>query len=64
MTTTTALLLNAVLAVAVVAAFAGVVRLALRLRPTEGPETLHPSQPIPLAVIAAGGEDRGLAHAA
>jgi hypothetical protein len=64
MTTNIALLLNAVLAVGVVVGLAAVVRLAFRLHHAERTETLHPSQPIPLHVVAAHDARRELARAA
>ena len=62
MTTTTALILNAFLGIAVILALGSVVRLAHRLRPSRA-ETLHPSQPIPLR-LAAEDAERTLARAA
>lgn len=63
MTTTTLIILNMLLAVIAVGGLAAIVRLAHRLPESTGPETLHPSQPIPLR-LAAGEEERDLARAA
>ena len=64
MTTTTALIVNAVLALAAVGALASVVRLALRTPGARRAETLHPSQPLSLRTVHAGGEERHLSRAA
>ncbi|MGH3048677.1 MAG: hypothetical protein ACRDLK_00855 [Gaiellaceae bacterium] len=63
MTTTTIILINALLDLAVVGALAAAVRTGLRLRDAERPETLHPSQPIPLR-IATEDAEHSLARAA
>ena len=52
MNTTTALLLNALLDLAAIGGLAAAVRVGLRLRHSEGPETLHPSQPLPFSLYA------------
>ena len=64
MTLTTALIVNAFLALALAGALAAVVRTALRLRREERAETLHPSQPIPLRLILDRHEERELSRAA
>jgi len=64
MNMTSLLLVNAALALALIGALAAVVRVALRMRHAVGAETLHPSQPIPLHLVAAGDEERQLARAA
>ena len=61
---TTPLILNTVLALATIGALATVVRLAFRLPSSKRPETLHPSQPLPLRLVARADEDRDLARAA
>ena len=52
MNTTTALLLNAFLGLAMIGGLAAAVRVAFRLRHTASPETLHPSQPLPFSLYA------------
>jgi len=64
MTTTTALALNVLLMSGLAGALVAVVRLGLRLSQGERPETLHPSQPLPLLLVARADEDRDLARAA
>jgi hypothetical protein len=63
MNTTTSLLLNGFLGIVLIVALGSVVRLAHRLRPSR-PETLHPSQPIPLHLALEANEARDLARAA
>jgi hypothetical protein len=62
MNMTTTLILNGFLGLAIVGALAAVVRLAHRLPHHAHAETLHPSQPIPLAVLEDDGDQ--LAQAA
>ena len=62
MNTTTMIVLNATLAAGILAALAVAVRLGLRLDDSPRPETLHPSQPIPLRVAL--DRERRLADAA
>lgn len=62
MTTTTMIVLNALMALAVIGGLAAVVRLALRLPDRSKTETLHPSQPISLQL--AREHETGLAEAA
>jgi hypothetical protein len=59
MTMTTVLILNAILSGGVFVALGLVFRLAHRLPQMRLPETLHPSQPIPLrlALVHTQGED-------
>jgi hypothetical protein len=64
MTTTTALILNALLMAGVVGALAAVVRLGLRLPPCPRAETLHPSQPIALRLALPEDEEPELVRAA
>jgi hypothetical protein len=64
MTTTTLLLVNAALALGLIGALAAVSQVALRMRHAASPETLHPSQPIPLRLIAAESEAQALPRAA
>ena len=64
MTTTTIVLVNTALAVVLIGALAAVARIALRMRHGVRTETLHPSQPIPLRLVAAEDEARVLARAA
>jgi hypothetical protein len=65
MNTTTIVLANAALAVAVIGSLAAAASVALRLRPAPRAETLHPSQPIALRLATHGsGEDRPLSRAA
>lgn len=52
MNTTTTLLLIALLGLALIGGLAAAVRVALRLRSTAAPETLHPSQPLPFSLFA------------
>jgi hypothetical protein len=63
MNMTTLIIVNALLALAVIGGLAAVARTALRLRHAERAETLHPSQPIPLR-LAVEDEQRELASAA
>jgi hypothetical protein len=55
MNTTTALIINGILSLATIGALAALVRLAFTISrtPKAKPETLHPSQPIPLRVAIA-----------
>ena len=62
MTTTNALILNALLMAGIVGGLATVVRFGLRLPDGERPETLHPSQPLALELVAPAAEE--LARAA
>lgn len=64
MTTTTAIIVNILLGVGVVGALAHVVRLAHRITQDERAETLHPSQPITLAVLTVETEHEQLVRAA
>ncbi len=64
MTTTTALILNMFLMAGVVGAFAAAVRLGLRLPDGERRETLNPSQPISLRLVASDDQQATLARAA
>lgn len=65
MNTTTALIINGILSLAIVGALAATLRLAFTVSrtPRAKPETLHPSQPIPLRVAIAH-EEPELARAA
>jgi hypothetical protein len=64
MTTTTALILNALLMAGIVGGLAAVVRLGLRLSDRERSETLHPSQPLPIELVAPEPAEPSLARAA
>jgi hypothetical protein len=64
MTTTTALIVNALLMAGIVGGLAAVVRLALRLPDGERSETLHPSQPLGLDLVVPEAEEPTLARAA
>lgn len=65
MTLTTIIILNAILDLAVVLAVFAVVRFTHRLHRYEHrPETLHPSQPIPLSLALPQDEAGELARAA
>jgi hypothetical protein len=65
MSLTTSILLNTILDLAVVLAIFAIVRLTHRLHRYEHrPETLHPSQPIPLRLALPREEAEGLAEAA
>jgi hypothetical protein len=65
MTTTTALIVNALLALTIAGGLAAVVRLALRLRNAEHAEkTPRLSQPLPLRLVAPEDEERDLVRAA
>jgi hypothetical protein len=64
MTTTTAITVNILLAVGIVGALALVVRLAHRIPETVRSETLHPSQPLQLALIAPENVESDLVRAA
>lgn len=61
---TTSLILNVALALATVGALAAAVRVAFRMPSTRRSETLHPSQPLPLLLVAQANETRDLARAA
>jgi hypothetical protein len=64
MTTTTALILNALLMAGIVGGLAAVIRLGLRLPAGERSETLHPSQPLALELVAPEVREPRLARAA
>jgi hypothetical protein len=64
MTTTAIVLVNAALAIALIGALTAVARIAFRMRHTATAETLHPSQPLPLRLVAPAGDGRRLARAA
>ena len=65
MSLTTIIILNAILDLGVVLAMFGVVRFAHRLhRYDHLPETVHPSQPLPLALALPQNADEELAEAA
>jgi len=61
---TTPLVLNTLLALATIGGLAAAVRLAFRLPSSSRSETLHPSQPLPLLLVAKTDEERDLARAA
>ena len=65
MTQTTALIVNAALALGLVAALVSVIRLAHRREDSAGEETLHPSRPLTLAILGVDdAEDDELARVA
>jgi hypothetical protein len=64
MTTTTALILNALLMAGIVGGLTAVIRLGLRLQERERSETLHPSQPLPLGLVRPEAGEPTLARAA
>ena len=64
MTTTTALTVNVLLGVGLIGALALVVRLAHRIPHAPRAETLHPSQPLDLALLAPENVESELARAA
>jgi hypothetical protein len=64
MTTTTALILNALLMAGIVGGLAAVIRLGLRLPDAERSETLHPSQPLALELVAPEAQEPRLDRAA
>ena len=64
MNTTMMLFLNGLLALATISALAGLTRAALQFEDTKRTETVHPSQPVPLRVLAAEDEERLLAEVA
>ena len=64
MTTTTAITVNILLGVGIIGALALVVRLAHRIPRHAHAETLHPSQPLTLAVLTTETEHEQLVRAA
>jgi hypothetical protein len=64
MTTTTAIIVNVVLGIGIIGALALVVRLAHRVPEAARGETLHPSQPLELALIAPENVESDLVRAA
>ncbi|HEV7134781.1 MAG TPA: hypothetical protein VGN27_13720 [Gaiellaceae bacterium] len=64
MTTTTAVIVNILLGIGIVGALALVIRLAHRIPHGERAETLHPSQPLTLAVLTVETEHEQLVRAA